>query len=148
MVNPICEKILTQFSIELEKAILKFICNNKKSRIVKTILNNKRTEAITIPDLKLNYRAIVIKTVWCWYSDRQVDQWNRIEDPEMNPHTYGHFTLTKELKPSSGKKTFLTNGAGSTVQPYSNELQCLKIVPILRLYHSKSQDFKSLLKTK
>jgi hypothetical protein len=38
-----------------------------------------------MPDLKVHYRAIVIKTAW--YSDRQVAQWNRIEDTEMNPHT-------------------------------------------------------------
>jgi hypothetical protein len=57
-----------------------------------------------MPDLKVYYRAIVIKSAWYWYSKRQVDKWNRIEDPEMKPHTYGHLILTRDLKPSSGKK--------------------------------------------
>jgi hypothetical protein len=55
-------KISTQFFTELGRAICELIWNNEKLRIAKTILNNKRISGgITIPDLKLYYRAIVIK---------------------------------------------------------------------------------------
>jgi hypothetical protein len=54
-------KFPTQFFIELEMAICKFIWNNKKPRIAKTILKNKRTSGgISMSDLKLYYRVIVI----------------------------------------------------------------------------------------
>jgi hypothetical protein len=60
----------------LDRAILNLIWKNRKSMIVKTILTNKRiSRCITIPD----YRAIVVKTAWFSYRNRQVDQWTRIK---------------------------------------------------------------------
>jgi hypothetical protein len=97
--NAIPIKISIPLFNELEREICKYIWNNKKPRIAKTILNNKRTSGgITIPDLKLYYRAMVIKTAWYWYSDRKVNQWTRIEDTEMNPHTYVHLIFHKVAK--------------------------------------------------
>jgi hypothetical protein len=81
----------------MEREILKFIWKVRKTKIVKTLLNNKRTAGgIIIPDLKLYYRSIVIKTAL--YSYRHVDQWNRIEDPEIKPHTYYHLIFLKRCQ--------------------------------------------------
>jgi hypothetical protein len=61
--NAIPIKIPTQFSNELERAIGRFIWNNKKPRIAKTLLKDKRNSGeITIPDLKMYYRAVMTKT--------------------------------------------------------------------------------------
>jgi hypothetical protein len=51
----------------------------------------------------------VIKTAWYWYSDKQVDEWNRIEDPEGNQYNYGHFIFDKRAMNIQWKEDSIFN---------------------------------------
>ena len=60
---------------------------------------------INFPDFRLYYKATVIKTVWYWDKNRNIDQWNKIESPEITHVAMGTLFLTKEARRYNGAKT-------------------------------------------
>ena len=125
-------KLSMAFFTELEQKLSQFVWKQKKLQAKAILRKTKGGGGINLPNFRLYYKTTVIKTVWYWHKNRNANQRNKIESPEINPHTFGYLIFDKGSKNIQWRKdTFIKKWCWEN---WTAKCKRMKLEPFLTPY--------------